>query len=159
MPLAKKALQNADASQLRRELLTTGKIKMKIDDEIFVLDAEDVELLVEASEHYAAACDQQAVVVLNTNLTEELLEEGLYRDLLRRVQDLRKDLNIEYTDRVEISIVASEKVMRILEARRKHFMEETLCTTLNTTRSSLQKGNFRKIEIAGEIVAIVLSQT
>ena len=156
MPLAKKAFQNADAAQLRRQLLADGKAAIEIDGETVALDAEDIEVQVEASAHYAAAGDQQSVVVLNTDLTEELLEEGLYRELLRRVQDLRKDLDIEYTQRIGLSVEAPEKITRILETRREHFMAETLCTVLDTGGSSSKEGERREMEIDGEPVVVLL---
>ncbi|MBH00362.1 MAG: isoleucine--tRNA ligase [Solibacterales bacterium] len=157
MPIAKKAFQNVDASQLRHDLLSTGKIEMEIGDETITLNAEDVEVLVESTEDYAAAGDQQSVVVLNTNLTEELLQEGLYRELLRRIQDLRKELNVEYTSRIKLSIEASQRIKSVLEIRRKHFMEETLCTTLNIEKIDSNQENYREIEISGETVMVVLS--
>ena len=158
MPLAKKAFESADAAELRRQLLADGKAEIEIDGEMVPLDAEDVEVLVEASRHYAAAGDQQTVVVLNTDLTEELLEEGLYRELLRRVQDLRRDLDIEYTQRIGLSIEASEKITRILEARREHFMEETLCTELETAGAGPRTGERREMEIDGETISVVSSR-
>ena len=158
MPLAKKAFESADAAELRRQLLADGKAEIEIDGERISLDADDVEVQVEAAEHYAAAGDQQTVVVLNTDLTEELLEEGLYRELLRRVQDLRRELDIEYTQRIGLSIKASEKITRILEARRGHFMEETLCTALETDGSAPRAGERREMEVDGETISVVLSK-
>ena len=95
-------------------------------------------------------------MVLNTDLTEELIEEGLYRELLRRVQDLRKALDIEYTQRIGLSVEVPEKIRRILEDRREHFMEETLCTALETDGPPSREGERREMEINGELVTIVL---
>ena len=158
MPWAKKAFQRADAAELRRRLQTAGKTEIEINGEIVGLDAEDIEISVEAAEHYAAAGDQQTVVALQTDLTEELLEEGLYRELLRRVQDLRKELDVEYTGRIVLAIEASEKITRILERRREHFMQETLCTSLDTTSSGSPESERRAMEIDGETAAVALSK-
>ena len=158
MPLAKKIFQSLDASQLQKKLHAVGKVELKIGGETVTLDAEDVEVSVEASEHYAAAGDHQAVVVLNTDLSEELLKEGLYRDLLRHVQDLRRELDIEYTGRIRLLVSGSEKITHILEMRREHFMEETLCSTLDIETDRTHGGEHRELEIAGETITVTLTQ-
>ena len=86
MPLAKKAFAAADGSRLRAQLLETGKGEIDVGGEQIVVEPDDVEVLVEAAEHFAAAGDRTTVVVLNTDIDDKLREEGLYRELLHRVQ-------------------------------------------------------------------------
>jgi isoleucyl-tRNA synthetase len=136
MPAAKKAFATVDAAAMRNRLLADGWAEVVIDGEPLRLEAEDVEVEVEATGHFAAAGDRATVVVLDTKLTGELRDEGLYRELLRRVQDLRKERDVEYTGRIKLSIEASQRIREILEKSRAHFMDETLCTDLDLSGSS-----------------------
>ena len=158
MPAAKKAFQSLDAAELRRQLLDNGTASIELDGESLALEAEDVEVLVEAAEHYAAAGDQTTVVVLHCELTAELRDEGLYRELLHRVQNLRKELDVEYTERIQLWIRGSERVRRILEASRDHFMSEALCTSLTSSGVAPEGGERREVSADGEEVVVVLKR-
>ena len=65
-------------------LLADGFAEVEIEGETIRLDSEDIEIAVEAAEHFAAAGDSAAVVVLNTEIDQKLLDEGLFREILRR---------------------------------------------------------------------------
>jgi isoleucyl-tRNA synthetase len=153
MPAVKKAMEVADGSRLRASLLARGKAEIEVDGEPLALELEDIEVTVQAKEGYAAAGDEAAVVVLSTELTEALLEEGKYRELLSRVQTFRKDLGLEYTQRIRLSIQGSESLTRILEARREDLMKETLCVEV----SERLEGNTREVDIEGEPATITLA--
>ena len=158
MPAAKMAFQAVDAAELRRQLLETGSASIQLNGETLALEAEDVEVRVEAAEHYAAAGDQTTVVVLSCELTDELRDEGLYRELLHRVQSLRKELDVEFTERIEVWISGSERVRRILEANRDHFMSEALCTSLTTEGEAPEGGDRRELTVDGEEIVLVLKR-
>jgi isoleucyl-tRNA synthetase len=127
---AKQAFAEADAAILRAELLAKGATSITIEGTVVPLGPDDVEILVEATDNFAAAGDSSAVVVLNTDLTPELLDEGLFREILRRVQDMRKDRDVAYTERVRLHIDGSERLQRVAAANRAALMAETLCTEL-----------------------------
>jgi isoleucyl-tRNA synthetase len=153
MPAVKKAMEAADGSRLRASLLAKGKAEIEVDGEPLELELEDIEVTVQAREGYAAAGDETAVVVLSTELTEALLEEGKYRELLSRIQAFRKDLGLEYTQRIRLAIQGSESLKRIVEARRDDLMKETLCIEL----SSSLEGSTREVDIEGEPATITLA--
>ena len=159
MRAAKLAFQSVDAAELRRQLIESGAASIELDGESLALEAEDVEILVEAAEHYAAAGDQTTVVVLHCELTDELRGEGLYRELLHRVQNLRKELDVEYTERIQLWISGSERVRRILEAGRDHFMREALCKSLTTGGEAPEDGERREVSVDGEEVVVVLKRS
>ncbi|HXV62425.1 MAG TPA: isoleucine--tRNA ligase [Vicinamibacteria bacterium] len=152
MPDLKRALAEADGSALRAKLLADGEATI----EGVTLGLEDVEVVVQAKPGYAAAGDETAVVVLETELTPELLEEGKYRELLNRIQTFRKDLGLEYTQRIRLAIVGGESLRRILEKHREHLMKETLCLDLST--DGLDGGTTREVEIEGEKATITLTK-
>ena len=153
MPAVKKAMEAADGSRLRASLLAKGKAEIEVEGDALALELEDIEVTVQAKEGYAAAGDETAVVVLSTELTEALLEEGKYRELLSRIQTFRKDLGLEYTQRIRLAIQGSESLKRILEARRENLMKETLCIEL---AGSLE-GTTREVDIDGEPATITLA--
>ena len=72
------------------------------------------------------------VVVLSTELTPELIAEGLARDFVRIVQDRRKDLGLEFTDRIEIGLIGtSPELQRALEQFRDYICGETLAVKMS----------------------------
>lgn len=158
MPLAKKAFQDVDGGMLRGQLLSTGSAEIQVDGEVLKLGPDDVEVLVEAAEHFAAAGDQTTVVVLSTDLDDKLREEGLYRELLHRIQNLRKELDVEYTQRIRLSVLGSERLRRIIAANEEHFKGEVLCTELRHDQPDWSSAETREMTIEGEQTAILIAQ-
>ena len=95
------------------------------------------------------------MVVVSTELTADLIEEGIYRELLNRIQTLRKDLGLEYTQRIKLAIAGSDQLNRILDAHREHFMKETLCVELS--EDGLEEAETRDVEIEGASAKISLA--
>jgi isoleucyl-tRNA synthetase len=130
MKQAKQVFAGLDAAKLRANLLADGTATIDFDGEEMVLDGEDVQVSVEAEASFAAAGDSTMVAVLSTELDDELRDEGFYRELLHRIQNLRKTADIEYTRRIELFVEGSERTRRIVAQQREHLMAETLCTKL-----------------------------
>ncbi len=107
MPKVKQWLNEQSGSELLANIRDNGEINLSIDGQEIALMREEVEVRITAKEGYAAANDQGVVVVLATELTPELVSEGLARDLVRAIQDRRKELGCEFTDRIEIGIETS----------------------------------------------------
>ena len=78
------------------------------------------------------------MVVLHTNLTDELVDEGIFREVLSRVQAARKDAQLEYTDRITISVDGSERVVRVAKAWESDLRKDMLSTVI---QSFLQPDN------------------
>ena len=158
MKAAKKAFQDADASSLRAALLDGGEASIEIDGETVALQPEDVEVAVQATGGFAAAGDSAAVVVLNTEIDQKLLDEGLFREILRRVQDLRKDLDVGYTERIRLRVAGSERVERVAEANREALARETLCSDLQVGGDELEACESREVEVDGEALTLDLGR-
>ena len=123
----KKALAVADAGALRSELALHGEVKLEVDGQTLTLNGEEVRVLVVASDGYAAAGGRAGVVVLHTALDAALLDEGLAREVLSKVQSLRKQLDLGYTQRIVLSLRGGERVRRVVNAQRQHIAREALC--------------------------------
>ena len=131
LPSCKQALGGADGGKLLAELTGTGKVTLDLAGEKVELDNEDIQVRLNAKPGWAAAQGAGCVVVLATELTPELIAEGLARDFVRLVQDERKKQNLDFTDRIEIGVVgASAALKTALEAHRNYICGETLATRL-----------------------------
>ena len=157
MPLAKQAFASVDAAALRNDLLSKGAAEIDLDGDKLVLEPDDVEVVVESVGHYAAAGDRTTVVVLNTELNDQLRDEGFYRELLHRIQNLRKELDVEYTQRVRLSIQGSQRLHRILAANEEHFKAETLCVELRNDNGMWDGAQQKQFDIEGEEVTVSLA--
>jgi isoleucyl-tRNA synthetase len=127
LPACKAALGSADGGKLLAELTATGKVTLDLGGEKIELDNEDIQVRLQAKPGWAAAQGSNVVVVLATELTPELIAEGLARDFVRLVQDRRKDLGLDFTDRIEIGVVgASAELQGALEKHGEFLCGETL---------------------------------
>ncbi len=109
MPQVKSALALAKPAGLLDSLQHTGACALQLPEgEVVSLSTEDIDVHIRARTGWAAAQGQGCVVVLSTELTPDLIREGIARDLVRHIQDRRKSLNCRYTDRIAVGIVTSE---------------------------------------------------
>jgi isoleucyl-tRNA synthetase len=132
-------------------------VKVQLGDEEFVIEPDDIEFSFKAAEHYAAAGDKSFVVVLNTEVDQFLLDKGLYREILHRVQNLRKELDVEYTQRIRLSVQGSERLQRIIAANEDHFKGEVLCTELRHDQPDWNGAERRTMTVEDEEVTVLLS--
>jgi isoleucyl-tRNA synthetase len=104
----KQALEKGDGGALFAELAQQGCIKVKAGDDDVRLDPADVEVVVEAHPGFAAETGRVGVVVLHTTLTDRLVDDGLLRRLIRRIQESRKKNLAQYTDRIAVLLELDE---------------------------------------------------
>jgi isoleucyl-tRNA synthetase len=131
LPSCKQALGSADGGKLLAELTATGKVTLDLAGEKIELDSEDIQVRLNAKPGWAAAQGIGCVVVLATELTPELISEGLARDFVRLVQDRRKELDLNLSDQIEVGIVgASPALVAAIEANRAYICGETQAVKL-----------------------------
>jgi len=134
MPQVKQALTQADGGQLLNQLNEQGTIQLPVADETLEFDAEDIQVRLQAKPGWAAAQGSQCVVVLATELTDALIREGYARDLVRSIQDRRKQLDCQFTDRIQIGIVTdSTELQAAIAENQAYITTETLAMSLVTT--------------------------
>ncbi len=115
-----------DIAAMHTELGKNGKITV----EGIELTAADLEVSFTTKEGFTAAGDRIGVVVLETTLDDELRDLGLVREILNRVQGFRKDMALEYTDRIKVAVAGSERVNRVMTAHREAIMKEVLAVDM-----------------------------
>ncbi len=92
-------------AQLLAELEAKGSVSLDLPDGPVTLDADDIQVRLQAKEGWAAAQGPVAVVVLSTELTPELIGRRLARELVHAIQNRRKDMGCQYTDRIVVGMV------------------------------------------------------
>jgi len=114
-------LTSSEISQISEKGLT-----VKLDGEDFELNSENTLVSIKQKEGYASTSNNRTIVVLDTELTEELILEGLAREFVRKVQSLRKDADFVITDHIKIYYNGSDKVEEMLREFKDYVMGETL---------------------------------
>jgi isoleucyl-tRNA synthetase len=131
LPALKSALAKADAAALLNELETSKHVTFQLDGEQVALDAEDLQVRLQAKPGWAAAQGKSAVVVLSTELTDALISEGLARELVHVVQTQRKEMNLDYTARIRIGLATdSPELQTAVKNFADYIQGETLSTQL-----------------------------
>ena len=115
----------------------------------WALARDEVEVRITAKQGWAAANDKGVVVVLATELTPELVAEGMARDLVRVIQDRRKELGCEFTDRIEVGIETdSEELKASVEKFMEYLAGETLADSI--TPGSLDGAEATDIKVGDD---------
>jgi isoleucyl-tRNA synthetase len=116
---------------------------------------DDIELSFEPVAGVAAASDRVGSVFLDTQLDEELRDLGFVREIQNRVQTVRKEMGLEYTDRIRIAVGGSDRVRRIVEKHRDALAAEVLATEV--TVGGPDEGR-RVVDVEGETVTLDVSR-
>jgi isoleucyl-tRNA synthetase len=97
------------------------------------LSGDEVLVELHAKEGYSAErIPGQGILVLDTHLTPDLIDEGMARDIVNQVQQVRKNLNLRYEQRIDLAIVGDADIQRVIKAFGEHIMRETLAQCLLT---------------------------
>ncbi len=157
MPELKAALAGADGAALLRELAAEGRARVAVEGEEVELGPEEIAVSLEAREGFAAAAGSAGVVVLRTTLTPELVNEGLFREVLNRVQTFRKELDLEYTGRIRLTLAGSAKLIDAVRPYTEELGHETLAVEVALDTPAREGAHVSQVTIEGE--ALVLGLT
>jgi isoleucyl-tRNA synthetase len=131
LPQLKQALGAASGAAIMQQLNVDGVVRINIDGKIVELGSDDIQVRLKPKEGFAAAQGANSVVVLATELTDELIQEGIVRDIVRLIQDYRKQRNLDFSDRIRLKLYTnSEAVRRAVESMKDYVCGETLATSL-----------------------------
>ncbi len=126
------ALAQADPGQTVGKLEADGKLMMDIGGENIEITREMVDVKITAKEGFAVAMENNVFTILDTNLTPELAAEGLARELVSKVQQMRKQNDYEMMDNIKIYVDAGEAVNEAIESHKDYIMKETLATAIES---------------------------
>lgn len=125
-----KVLAKADASTLIQELKEKGEIFLELNGEETSIKENYVQVNIQAKDGFDVSMEDNVFLILDTNLTDELLDEGFAREFISKVQQMRKSNDFDVLDHIEISYQADERVYKAIELYRDIIMEETLAESL-----------------------------
>jgi isoleucyl-tRNA synthetase len=158
LPKLKQALASASGAQLMDEMSRDGKISLSIDGQTIELDGDDIQVRFTAKSGWAAAQGKNGVVALHTELTPELIREGIAKDAIRIIQDLRKKRQCDFTDRIAIEIITADAAVReAIDSHRDFISQETLAVSVTIRESGGPLSDSESIELADVPVSIALS--
>ncbi len=156
-PKIRKALLDMEAEEAAADLLAGRSLQVRIEGgETVEVLPEEVEVHVKAHEGFSAASDGAYVAALDTLVTEELAQEGLAREFVRRVQDLRRQADLAVDARIDVEFAGEESLEVAVEAFRGYIMAETLTNQLSS-RTPPQGRFTANYAIEGEELKLALS--
>ena len=120
-------LEQNDIQKIERE----GKISLEIENKSIILELQDVEVSSQDIEGWLVASSGPLTVALDITIDEELKQEGIARELVNRIQNLRKDSGFEVTDKIDIRILKDGLVERAVTSNISYIKNETLTSELN----------------------------
>lgn len=122
-----KALAAADPSAFVHELEEKGAVEVTLDGEKVSVPREWVDVRISAKDGFAVAMENNIFTILDTDIDEELRKEGLARELVSKVQQLRKQADYEMMDNIDITLQADEEVADAVRSHEDYIKRETLC--------------------------------
>ena len=144
-------LASLDGNQAMAKLKAEGALKLdNISDEV-VLCEEDLLISMAQKEGYVSDSEGGVTVVLDTNLTPELIEEGMVREIISKLQTMRKEADFEVTDRIHVTYSGSDKVGEIFEKYGENIKTVVLADTVT---EGMTDGYQKEWKINGETVLL-----
>jgi isoleucyl-tRNA synthetase len=128
IPVIRKALEEADGGAIASAAASGDTFDIVVGDQTITLEGQDVLIETSSAEGYACAEDSGFLTALDTTLNEELIQEGYARELVRSIQDARKQAGLEVSDRITLGVSGSKAVETALIKHRDYVMSETLAT-------------------------------
>ena len=151
----KTTLSELDGNKAMAELKSTGELKLDIDGEEIVLLEEDLLIDMAQMEGYVSESDHTITVVLDTNLTPELIEEGFVRELVSKIQTMRKEAGFEVMDKIRVYAKDNDKIVSIMKNHGDEIKSEVLAEEIVTGET---KGYEKEWNINSEKVTMAVER-
>ena len=145
----KNELSNLDGNAAMDELNATGVLKLQVNGQEIELTKEDLLIDMAQMEGYVSESDYGITVVLDTNLTEELLTEGFVREIISKIQTMRKEAGFEVMDKIKVTYDGSEKAEKVFAEYAEQIGQETLAVAVEKAEPA---GYVKDWKINGEAV-------
>ena len=155
-PRIQEALTAMDAGEVVRAVGSKLPVEVTIDGETVALTPEEIEVATVGPERFVISRENDLTVALDTELTEELRLEGLARDVVRHVQQLRKEVELNMEDRIRLVCrTQSDDLSRAIATWREYICAETLCVELI---DSPEPEALKTVKIGGEPLELWLER-
>jgi isoleucyl-tRNA synthetase len=121
------------------DLEEKGEVVLQLDGEDRIISRDLIEVSISAKEGFVVSMENNLFTILDTTITPELLSEGLARELVSKVQQMRKQKDFQMLDNIHIIINADEAVLQAVTEHRAYIMKETLAVDIIKTGDELDK--------------------
>ena len=142
----RQALTDINGTAAMNELRTNGVLKLDINGNNVELTEEDLLIETAQTEGYVSESDGETSVVLDTNLTPELIEEGFVREIISKVQTMRKEAGFEVMDKIVVYAHGNDKIQDVMKAHEDEIKSEVLADemVLGETDGYVKEWNINK---------------
>ncbi|WP_448782472.1 isoleucine--tRNA ligase [Blautia sp.] len=142
----KQALTDINGTAAMNELRTNGVLKLDINGNDVELTEEDLLIETAQTEGYVSESDGETSVVLDTNLTPELIEEGFVREIISKIQTMRKEAGFEVMDKIKVYAHGNDKIQDVMKAHEDEIKSEVLADemVLGETDGYVKEWNINK---------------
>lgn len=131
-------LSQEEISSLEKE----GKININVDDQAVVVEASDVEIISEDIPGWLVANEGNLTVALEIELNDDLKNEGMARELINRIQNLRKDCGLEITDRIKVTVTPNAQIENAVNAFAEYIKGQVLADSITLADNDGSSTNF-----------------
>ncbi len=152
----KEALANLDGNKAMDQLNAGEPLKFDFDGTEVVLEKEDLLIDMAQVEGYVSEGDNAVTVVLDTNLSDELIEEGFVREIVSKIQTMRKEAGFEVMDKIIVNVDKNDKIKTIIEDNLDEIKSEVLADNVEFDRIN---GYEKEWNINGEKVTFSVEKT
>ena len=146
-----KTLAGLDGNAAMDDLKANGAIKFEVDGTKVVLAEEDLLIEMTQKPGYMTEADNYVTVVLDTNLTEDLIEEGYVYEVISKIQTMRKDSDFEVMDHIHVYMTGDDKLAAVVKKNETAIAEKVLADSIDTDHMD---GNSKEWNINGIDVTI-----
>ena len=142
----KQALTDIDGTAAMKELRGNGVLKLDINGNDVELTEEDLLIETAQTEGYVSESDGETSVVLDTNLTPELIEEGFVREIISKIQTMRKEAGFEVMDKIKVYAHGNDKIQEVMKVHEDEIKSEVLADemVLGETDGYVKEWNINK---------------
>ena len=150
-----KTLASLDGTKAMADLKANGAIEFEVDGTNIRLEEEDLLISTEEKDGFITEADNYVTVVLDTNLSEELLEEGYVLEVISKIQTMRKDSAFEVMDHIKVAVTGNDKLGKIVMDNKDSIATKVLADEITTEG---QFANSKEWTVNGEKVTISLEK-
>ena len=124
-------IANADPKAFISEIESKGEVVIELDGNTFTVNKELLDIRIEAREGFSVAMENNIFAILDTSLDQALIDEGFARELISKVQQIRKAQDLDMMDNIDIFIDCDQEILNAVNIHKDYIMTETLALSIN----------------------------
>jgi isoleucyl-tRNA synthetase len=138
-----------------KNIEASGNYQLNIDGENVQIDLNDVEILFDDIPGFLVTNLDNLTVALDITMDDKLIEEGLAREIINRIQNIRKESNFDVTDKIEVQIMQQVEIISVIQNNFSYICQETLANSIDLVDNFKDSGNSQKVELTDEIEILI----